>query len=221
MKGRKWPQSILWGKMSSLLKRMLSSGIKSPQKLSCLCPGPPCMLLSLIYSTSTRTSPQLPLSHWLLRCGNNKGEMRHCSCFLNHTSFSWIYCWDLFFGRNNKKGRTGTQLQVCSYSPHRCFVWGWRETWQALNCAWQARGSFISPWGMLEGSSSAAAPSDTFFLLISGLGSFVLQLNHTSGLFSFGSLCTWCWKSQQEQTNLKSKPSQHQQETRTRVWYFH
>lgn len=82
-----------------------------------------------------------------LRCGNNKGEIRHCSCFLNHTSLFWIYCQDLIFGRNSKKGQTGGQLQVCRYS----FVWGWRQTWQGLSCAWQSRGSFISPWGMLEG----------------------------------------------------------------------
>lgn len=156
-----------------------------------------------------------------LRCGNNKGEIRYCSFFWTVPASSEFIVEIYFCGRNSKKGGTRTQLQVCSYSPSHCFVWGWREIWEGLNCAWQARGSFISPWGTLEGSSSAAAPSDTFFLLISGLGSFVLQLIHTSGLFSVGLLCIWCWKSQQEQTNLKSKPSQLQKETRIRIWYFH
>lgn len=202
------------------IKRMLSSGTKILRNwVASALPLHACsQSYPFHFHLHFNLASSFPLT---LGCGNNKGEIRHCSCFLNCTSFFWIYCQDLFFGRNNKEGGAGTQLQVCSYSPHHCFMWGWREIWEGLNCAWQARGSLISPWGMLEGSSSAAAPSDTVFLLISGLGSFILQLIHTSGLFSFSFLCIWCRKSQHEQTNLKSKPSQLQKETRIRVWCFH
>lgn len=166
--------------------------------MSFIWPAPLCILLNLTHSICTCTWALLPLSHSPLRCGNNKGEMRHRYCFLNHTSFFWIYCQDLFFGRDNKKGQTGTQLQVCSYNPHRCFVWWWMKTWGFFKLYLTIQRIFYLSLRDFGGELLSCC----FIGYIWScwlLGWEALYYSWSIHLFFsplvFMHLCTWCWKS--------------------------